>query len=242
MMLDSRLRAVPILAGLVGLVAFAATPAAAKGPHDVPKVPHSIANGPHDVAKVPHSISNGPHDVVKVPGSALAPRGSCPGTPARVFAPWHDNSLYLLAPDGGFEAGGAGWKLSGGANVVSGGDPFALGGSLSKRALSLPSGSSATSPATCIAKGMPTLRLTSRNTGAAKSRLLVTVVYGAGGKRVSKRAGVVTAGRAWSPIKQLSLKLGQVGRATSASFRFTPLDGNGRWQVDSLYIDPRLSR
>ena len=222
MMLDSRLRAVPILAGLVGLIAFA--------------TPASAANGPHDPVKVPRSAAHGPHDILKA-----APR-VCTGTPAAVFAPWHDNSLYLLAPDGGFEAGGAGWKLSGGANVVSGGDPFALGGSLSKRALSLPSGSSATSPATCIAKGMPTLRLTGRNTGAAKSRLLVTVVYGAGGKRVSKRAGVVTAGRAWSPIKQLSLKLGQVGRATSASFRFTPLDGNGRWQVDSLYIDPRLSR
>jgi hypothetical protein len=223
MLLDSRLRAVPILAGIACLVAFA-TPAAA-----------SAANGPHDTVKVPDSAAHGPHDIVKVPRI-------CAGEPAAVFAPWHDNSLYLSAPDGGLEAGGAGWKLSGGARVVSGGDPFALGGSRSTRALSLPSGSSAKSPATCIAKGMPTFRLTARNTGAARARLLVTVVYGPGGKRVSKRAGVVTAGRAWSPIRQLSLKRGQVGSATAVSFRFTPLDRTGSWQVDSLYIDPRLSR
>ena len=236
MMLDSRLRAVPILAGIVGLVAFA-TPAAAsdvKSPDSAAKLPHSAAHGPHDAVKVPRSAAHGPHDAVKVPRV-------CAGEPAAVFAPWHDNSLYLLAPDGGLEAGGAGWKLTGDARVVSGGDPFALGGSSSKRALSLPNGSSATSPLTCIAKGMPTFRLTARNTGAAKARLLVTVVYGAGGKRVSKPAGEVTAGRAWSPIRQLSLKLGQVGTATSVSFRFTPLGSGGRWKIDSLYIDPRLS-
>jgi hypothetical protein len=232
MMLDSRLRAVPILAGLIGLVAFA-TPAAAKAPD-------SVAKAPDSAAKLPHSASNGPHDV-KVPGVAVKAPRVCAGEPAAVFAPWHDNSLYLLAPDGDLEAGGTGWNLAGDARVVSGGDPFALGGSPSKRALSLPAGSSATSPATCIAKGMPTFRLTARNTGAAKARLLVTVVYGAGGKRVSKRAGEVTAGRAWSPIRQFSLKLGQVGTATSVSFRFTPLGRGGRWQIDSLYIDPRLS-
>jgi hypothetical protein len=202
MMLACRLRAVPVLAGLVGLVAFAA-PAAAS------------------------------------PVQAL---GSCPGQPAAVFAPWHDNSLYLLAPDGGLEAGGAGWSLTGGASVVPGGDPFALGGRLGARALSLPSGSSATSPAACISKGMPTFRLTARNAGAASSRLRVTVVYGPGAKKASKIAGDLTAGSAWAPVKQLSLSLGQVGDATSLSFRFTPLDSTGSWQVDSLYIDPRLSR
>jgi hypothetical protein len=222
MMLDSRLRAVPILVGLAGLVAFA-TPAAA-----------SAVKAPESAAKLPHSAAHGPHDAVKVP---LV----CAGEPAAVFAPWHDNSLYLLAPNGDLEAGGARWNLSGDARVVAGGDPFALGGSPSKLALSLPNGSSATSAATCIAKGMPTFRLTARNTGAAKARLLVTVVYGAGGKRVSKPAGEVTAGRAWSPIRQLSLKLGQVGTATSVSFRFTPRGPGGRWQIDSLYIDPRLS-
>ena len=201
MMLASRLRTVPILAGLA-LVALT-TPAAA-----------SVAQTP----------------------------GSCSGEPAAVFAPWHDNSLYVTAPDGGLEAGGANWRLTGGASVVPGGDPFALGGRLSARALSLPYGSSATSPAACIAKGMPTFRLTARNTGAATSRLRVQIVYSAGGRRVSQLAGYLTAGRAWRPVRQLSLALGQVGDATSVSFRFTPLDPTGSWQVDSLYVDPRLSR
>jgi hypothetical protein len=219
MSLALRLPAVPVLAGLVAL----ALPSAAFAAKPLDKKDHAVT--------APGAQADGP-----------AHFGSCAGDLAAVFAPWHDNSLYISAPDGGLEAGGAGWSLAGGAHVVSGGDPFSLGGKRSTKALSLPAGSSTTSPSACIAKGMPTFRFTARNKGAAKSRLRVTIVYGAGGKKATKRAGDIAAGRTWSPAKQLSLRLGQVGSATSVSFRFSPLDSTGSWQIDSLYVDPRLSR
>jgi hypothetical protein len=54
--------------------------------------------------------------------------------------------------------------------------------------------------------------------------------------------GDITAGAAWAPAKQASLVLGLVGDATTVQFRFTPLDTAGRWQIDSVYIDPIMRR
>jgi hypothetical protein len=172
--------------------------------------------------------------------TAPAP-GAC-GTGSPVFARWYDNSSYMLATNGDLEAGGLGWTLTGGAAVVPGGDPFALGGKVSTKALALPAGSSATTGSSCIAKGMPTFRLLARNQGSATARLRVAVVHGAGTFKASKVVGDITAGTAWAPTKQLSLALGLVGDATTVQFRFTPLDTTGRWQIDSVYIDPIMRR
>ena len=37
----------------------------------------------------------------------------------RVFSPWGDSHSYVLAGDGGFEAGAKGWTLRGGAARVA---------------------------------------------------------------------------------------------------------------------------
>jgi hypothetical protein len=173
--------------------------------------------------------------------ATTAPAGTC-GTGSPVFARWNDNSSYQLAPNGDVEAGSLGWTLSGGAAVVAGGDPFALGGRASTKALALPAGSSATTASSCIATGMPMFRLLARNLGSATAKLRVEVVYGSGAYKVSRVAADITAGTAWAPTKQLSLALGLIGDATSAQFRFTPLDATGRWQIDSVYIDPIMRR
>ena len=173
--------------------------------------------------------------------ATTATAGTC-GTGSPVFARWNDNSSYQLAPNGDVEAGSLGSTLSGGAAVVAGGDPFALGGKASTKALALPAGSSATTASNCIATGMPTFRLLARNLGSATAKLRVEVVYGSGASKVSRVAADITAGTAWAPTKQLSLALGLVGDATNVQFRFTPLDSAGRWQIDSVYIDPIMRR
>jgi hypothetical protein len=173
--------------------------------------------------------------------TTLAAAGTC-GTGSSVFARWNDPASYVLAADGALEKGGLGWTLSGRAAVVPGGDPFALGGAASTKALSLPAGSSALSAASCIAVDTPTFRLLARNQGAATSKLRVEVVFGPAGKKESKVAGDITAGSAWAPTKVLSLALNQGGTATTAQFRFTPLDSAGVWQVDAVYVDPSLRR
>ena len=67
------------------------------------------------------------------------------GCPAQTiehpFARWGDNANYVLVPGGTFEGSLSGWKLSGGAKVVAGSEPFAAHGPGEKLALSLPSGS-----------------------------------------------------------------------------------------------------
>jgi hypothetical protein len=89
---------------------------------------------------------------------------------------------------------------------------------------------------------MPTFRLLARNQGSATAKLRVEVVYGYGAYKASRVAGDITAGSAWAPTKQLSLAYGLVGDATNVQFRFTPLDSAGRWQIDSVYIDPIMRR
>ena len=173
--------------------------------------------------------------------AVLAAPGTC-GTGSPVFAAFNDTANYTLAADGGLEQGGLGWTLSGGAAVVPGGDPFALGGAPSAKALSLPAGSSALSAPTCIAADTPTFRLLARNTGTPSSKLGVEVVFGPAGKKESLLADDLKATNAWAPTKVLSLALNKAGTATSAQFRFSPRDKTGRWQIDAVFVDPYLRR
>jgi hypothetical protein len=55
-------------------------------------------------------------------GAAPASAGlglACPSPTSTPFAGWKDYSHYAFAPDGGFESGGSGWVLSGGALLSS---------------------------------------------------------------------------------------------------------------------------
>ena len=79
----------------------------------------------------------------------------------------------MLAPDGGFEAGGQGWYLSGGAKVVAGNESFYLNDAGDSGSLSLPAGSSAVSPPVCMAIDTPSFRFVARNSGDPSSHLRV---------------------------------------------------------------------
>ena len=64
------------------------------------------------------------------------------------FAPWGDTSQYKLVPGGSFEAGSAGWKLTGGARTVDGSEPFGATGSVGTSSVTIPAGGSVQSPFT----------------------------------------------------------------------------------------------
>lgn len=179
-------------------------------------------------------------------GSASA--ASCGYTGAKqVFAPWGDRHAYVLAPDGGFEAGGAGWTLSRGAAVVAGNESFNLNAATDSRSLSLPTGSSAGSPPICMSLDTPIFRMTARNTGDPSSRLRVEAVYSLLGLVRTNVVNTVTAGPSWAPTQQMSPVLGLstiIGTLipSSIQIRVTPLDNKGQWQVDDLFIDPFARR
>jgi hypothetical protein len=161
----------------------------------------------------------------------------------QVFKPWGDSNSYVLAPDGGFEAGGAGWALSGGAKTVAGNESFFLNDAGDSNSLSLPSGSSAVSPPVCMSLDTPTFRLLARNTGDTSSGLRVEAVYPLLGLIRTKTVSTVSAGPNWAPSQQMSTVLTLstiVGTIipSSIQIRITPTGSGGSWQVDDLYIDP----
>jgi hypothetical protein len=173
-------------------------------------------------------------------GSAQA----CSSSGARtVFSPWGDQRNYILAPDGGFEGGGSGWKLNRGAAVVDGNESYYLNDAADSKSLSLPAGSSAVSPPVCMAIDTPSFRLVARNGGDPSSQLRVEAVYKLLGLVRTKTAGTLRAGSTWTPTQSVSTVLTLstiVGTLipSAIEIRFTPLDSSGNWQVDDVYIDP----
>lgn len=160
-----------------------------------------------------------------------------------VFSPWGDQRNYVLAPGGGFEAGGSGWQLNRGAVVVEGNESYYLNDAGDSKSLSLPAGSSAVSPPVCMAIDTPSFRLVARNSGDPSSRLRVEAVYKLLGLLRTKTAGTLRGGPAWAPTQSISTVLTLstlVGTLipSAIEIRFTPLDSSGQWQVDDVYIDP----
>jgi hypothetical protein len=186
-----------------------------------------------------------------VAGAADLPSNGVAGAPATigcgysgssVFAPWGDERTYSLAPDGGFENGAGSWTLGDGAAVTEGNEAFQVGGAADHQSLALPAGSSAASAAFCVSKRENVFRLFVRTDGDRKARLKIEVVYTdiQNGQR-SVRFDRLHGDESWSPTGALSIALpGARGRRmTDVSLRFTAL-GEGDWQIDDVYIDPRL--
>jgi hypothetical protein len=168
----------------------------------------------------------------------------CPDRPmSRAFVRWLDPVSYTLAPNGGFESGASGWQLRGGAAVVSGNETFNLSGSGS-HSLSLPSGSSATSPAACVETLDVFARYVAKNKGivALSSLKVDAIVHDSAGHTFVLPAGVNTGGSNWAPSLPSAALLDLLaalnnGRVTVA-FRFTPIGLGAKWQIDDLYVDP----
>lgn len=161
----------------------------------------------------------------------------------QVFSPWGDQHSYVLAPDGGFEAGGQGWMLAGGATTVAGNESFYLNNGGDSRSLSLPAGSVAVSPPICMSIDTPIIRLFAHNIGDPSSGLRVEATYSLLGVVHTKAISTVYAGPEWAPSQQLSTVLSLstvVGTLVPSSIqvRITPVGSGGNWQVDDLYVDP----
>lgn len=182
--------------------------------------------------------------VVAVMACAAATAQACDYRGAeQVFRPWGDNHFYVLAPDGGFEAGGTGWSLSGGAATVAGNESFYLNDAADQRSLSLPAGSSAVSPPICMSIDTPIFRLIGRNTGNPSAGLRVEATYKLLGLLRTKTVSTVYGGESWAPSQQMSTVLTLstiVGTLipSAIQIRITPVGSGGNWQVDDVYIDP----
>jgi hypothetical protein len=146
------------------------------------------------------------------------------------FAPWADPASYELAPGGDFES--AGWSLSGGASIGSDSEPYAATGTLGSSSLSLPAGSSAQSPATCVNAAYPSVRFFIGGTGT----VAVSVVF----HGLAIPTGIAIGAGSWTPTAPMvtaSALWGLLSGGTGqVSLRITALTGNP--QVDDVFIDP----
>jgi hypothetical protein len=176
-------------------------------------------------------------------GAAPASAGlglTCPSATSTPFAGWKDYANYAFVPDGGFESGGSGWSLSGGARAVSGNESFYVHSTSDKISLSLPKGASATSPPMCISLFSSKMRFLAR--GDAGSSVKVQIVYRG---LLSSLLGVLDGGTisadgSWRPSPQVGMLGGVLPLLTaSVSFRFTAVGGAAA--IDDVYLDPMKS-
>lgn len=171
---------------------------------------------------------------------------NCPTSGKQVFAPWNDFRSYYLAPNGGLESGSNGWSLSDGALVGSGNQPFLASGTHS---LSLPSGSRAVSPATCIGPYALSLRMFGSDAGGSDRGMHVRVLwYGLLNKLLGATDyATFDGGKTWQPTDSVNssggfnLLLPLLG-STSARIELTPLGTGSKWKIDDVYVDPWASR
>jgi hypothetical protein len=156
---------------------------------------------------------------------------NCNGAPLGTpFAPWADPSSYELAPGGDFES--SAWSLTGRAAVTGGSEPFAASGTLGASSLSLPAGSSAQSPPTCVDAAYPTIRFFASGWGTME----VGVAYDG----LELPAGVAVVAGGWQPsplmLTSSALPAAVAGGTTDVSLVLTTLTGSVR--VDDVFIDP----
>jgi hypothetical protein len=180
-------------------------------------------------------------------GISLGLNGCPAQTIEHPFARWLDAGNYALAPGGTFEGSLDGWALKGGAKVVSGSETFAAHGAGEKLALSLPGGSSATSPPICVAVLDPTMRYFAANDGGLLSLLRVDVIYHApGGGTLTLPLGVNVGTKNWAPSLPVVVGADLLGLLTggqaTVQFRFSPLGLGAKWRIDDVYVDPYMKR
>jgi hypothetical protein len=186
-------------------------------------------------------------------GPAAAGLGlACPDATSKPFSPWGDYAKYAFVPNGGFESSSSGWTLSGGAKVVSGNESFFVHGAADRSALSLPAGSTATTPPMCISLFSGKMRFFAANAGNPASRLKVQIFYNGGvgsllggvGKLLGLAdVGYVSAGRSWQPSAEIAMLGGTLPLLTSSvQFRFSAPNDGGSFRLDDVYLDPFLSR
>jgi hypothetical protein len=166
--------------------------------------------------------------------------GCGPASYQQPFVAWGDYSSYVLAPGGSFEKG-PGWSLAGGARVVGGNEPFHLNSARDSHSLLLPSGSSATAPATCLGALDPTLRMVGKSSDGSPVHV---DVYASGALGLVKlpTAADVSLSQSWdaSSVQLLTvqniLALSNLG-TTSIVLRFSAI-GSASVQLDDVYVDP----
>jgi hypothetical protein len=162
--------------------------------------------------------------------------GGC-GSTAPVFSPWNDWSGYYLASNGGFESGSNGWRLAGGASVVSGNEPFKLSGNGS-HSLRLPQGASA-QISVCYGLTYPAVRFVAGGVGGQAKIHVRVAAQSLLGILSILDGGTFTVNSGWDAAPKLSTLFSALAAPLGTkSMQLILTSESGTAQIDDLYIDP----
>jgi hypothetical protein len=145
----------------------------------------------------------------------------------------------MLTPGGSFEESTTIWKLSGGAKIISGNEPYFIHSKRDSRSLYMPAGSSATTPTMCFAPGDWHMRFLSVSPSGSSALRVTVMVNSLLGLVSILDGGTVSNNGTWKPSPQVNLLLTNVtGLLTTKaiSLRFTATSGATR--IDDVYLDP----
>ena len=163
---------------------------------------------------------------------------------SKPFSRWGDANNYTPVPGGSFEAGSAGWSMTGGGKVVGGNEPYYVRGAGDTKSLFLPQGATATSPSICVGLEDPSLRWLAKQSGALlglTGSMTVEVLFESSlGVTLAAPIGAGLLSTSWQPsipgVVLANLLPLMPGQQTAVAFRFRALTGN--WNVDDVYVDP----
>jgi hypothetical protein len=162
---------------------------------------------------------------------------TCDASASQPFKRWGDSNYYVLVPGGSFEPGSPAWKLSGGAKIVTGNEPYYVHSSADRYSLYLPSGSSVTTPPMCFDLGDWHLRFFSAGSGAVRVKIVVKSLLGV---LSVLDGGTVSSGSTWRPSPEVGLLLTNLCgllATDSISLRISPANTAGL-RIDDVYLDP----
>lgn len=155
------------------------------------------------------------------------------------FSQWGDQNQYFVANNGRFEGGTKDWTLAGGASIVTDQATWKVNGASDKKALSLPSGTSATSVSICVAANEESLRFFYKSPGTGSVKIRMDVADSTGWAYSWYSFGTTRQGWGVSPIIKLpSLRDADGDQWITLTFEST----GGTWLVDDVMIDPWIAR
>lgn len=172
-------------------------------------------------------------------GLGLLP--SC-GATSYPFTQWGDSGAYCAFPNLGFESGTKGWTLTGTTSVASANEPWHVSGP-GTHALQLGPGATAISAPLPVSLLDPWIRFFARSQ-AANGPLQVQVIFRG---LLGNLTGLLNFGSlsptgysSWQPTQDILSTLALPLLTSTAQVKLTSQARSGSWQVDDVYLDPRV--
>jgi hypothetical protein len=154
------------------------------------------------------------------------------------FLSANDSNWYTLAPgESPDNFDGAGWGLSGGAQIIT----TTLSDGSTGSVLDLPSGSKAVSPTICVTSEYPTARTMVRNVAGSEGVFFYVSYDGTNTWNNPKNTGQVHGSNtAWTLATPVNLQPYNVSGWQPMRITLIPGGKTSVFQVYDLYVDPRM--